>query len=609
MWDEVEYVELRNLTDQPVPLAGWQLLEWRPGGTAEKVLVEFTQEDEIEAQGYFLVEKREEASEVPADKIAGKLTLLNTGTQLRLRDAQGQLVDMANHRASGWLAGENTSEGVAMMRRDPPGEGDKAESWFSATEKQNGRYGTPRAANEPPPQDGEDKDELGDDTEGEEGEAIEEEIITSGKVRLNEIFPDPAGSDAEGEFIELINLDEREVNLRGWKLDDGEGGSRPYFFAEDTILAPGALLSLPRTQTGIAWNNAQDRARLYDAGGTLVDETSYVQAPTGSAWARNEEGEWSWTTTPTPGQPNQFTAAEETEEEEWEEETETASTKAKAEKQKKEKYRRVSLEQLSRLPLRSLVEVEGSVIAPPGVLGESKMYLANPRAGILIYFSRADWPELTLFEQVRVRGKLSRRSGERRILIYSRAVLQRLGKRKPFPPYRAAISEIHPRWVGRFLQMEGVVTKTRGRTFYLGQGGQTLRVTLAASAEIEKPDLPRGSKLRVRGILSRTRRGLRLLPRFDEDLEVLFRPQRAATGSRRRTRRRGTAFSLRQATSWTEPQTSETLAVKAPAPVAPPRVRLPEPKQPPPSPRSPSPLSLSGLLGAGIWLARRRIFF
>ncbi|HHH12244.1 MAG TPA: hypothetical protein ENJ77_00010, partial [Candidatus Moranbacteria bacterium] len=41
------------------------------------------------------------------------------------------------------------------------------------------------------------------------------------KVRLNELLPDPVGSDKEGEFVELYNAEEESVSLTGWRLFDG----------------------------------------------------------------------------------------------------------------------------------------------------------------------------------------------------------------------------------------------------------------------------------------------------------------------------------------------------------------------------------------------------
>lgn len=48
----------------------------------------------------------------------------------------------------------------------------------------------------------------------------------SGSVRLNEIMANPAGVEARGEFVEVLNLTGGPVDLTGWYLDDS-GGSAP----------------------------------------------------------------------------------------------------------------------------------------------------------------------------------------------------------------------------------------------------------------------------------------------------------------------------------------------------------------------------------------------
>ena len=68
MWDGEEYVELFNQTGQEISLAGWTLTRQQAGGEV-KELVEWEEEDELGAGEYYLLESKEEATTVIADKV------------------------------------------------------------------------------------------------------------------------------------------------------------------------------------------------------------------------------------------------------------------------------------------------------------------------------------------------------------------------------------------------------------------------------------------------------------------------------------------------------------------------------------------------------------
>lgn len=89
--------------------------------------------------------------------------------------------------------------------------------------------------------------------------------------------------DRVREIAVLINTQTETVDLSGWVLVSVKGDQR-YTFPEGTILAGGARLSVVSGENGAAgenqlfwtnqniWNNQYDPAKLYDAGGNLVDE-------------------------------------------------------------------------------------------------------------------------------------------------------------------------------------------------------------------------------------------------------------------------------------------------------------------------------------------------
>lgn len=101
------------------------------------------------------------------------------------------------------------------------------------------------------------------------------------------------------EWIELYNDSEQIIDLSGWQLDDEDGGSKPFVFPKNTLIAPNGYLVFPRTTTKLALNNDKDKVRLLLSSGTVFQEISYEKAPQGQSSARTSEG-FVWAM-PTPG--------------------------------------------------------------------------------------------------------------------------------------------------------------------------------------------------------------------------------------------------------------------------------------------------------------------
>ncbi|MCK5319815.1 lamin tail domain-containing protein, partial [Candidatus Parcubacteria bacterium] len=105
-----------------------------------------------------------------------------------------------------------------------------------------------------------------------ENEAVKEKIIIVGELNeekisnltddleqetniiINEIMPAPLGADNEEEFIEIYNYGGAKINLLNWRVDDIDGGSKPYLFSEKFILEAGKYFVLERAESKIALN-------------------------------------------------------------------------------------------------------------------------------------------------------------------------------------------------------------------------------------------------------------------------------------------------------------------------------------------------------------------
>lgn len=149
--------------------------------------------------------------------------------------------------------------------------------------------------------------------------------IATNEIIVNELFPDPEGSDDNAEWIELKNTSDHEVSLRGWQLDDEEGGSKPYTF-KDEIIGAESFIMMSNTVTRLTLNNTKDAVRLINPGGTTTSSYAYQKVETGESWARLRNGTWNLTADTTPGEENSQPKGEENEEatEDKEEKEETA---------------------------------------------------------------------------------------------------------------------------------------------------------------------------------------------------------------------------------------------------------------------------------------------
>ena len=132
-------------------------------------------------------------------------------------------------------------------------------------------------------------------------------------VLINEWLPNPAGSDAAGEFVELINSGDRLVDIHDWILRTlGKKQVRMR-----GSIPPGGFLLLPRKDTRLVLRNADEGLALYDASGRLIDASKFIGvAPEGKSFSRitpktssQDESiqQFAWTE-PTPGAANHAVA-------------------------------------------------------------------------------------------------------------------------------------------------------------------------------------------------------------------------------------------------------------------------------------------------------------
>jgi hypothetical protein len=133
-------------------------------------------------------------------------------------------------------------------------------------------------------------------------------------VVLNEVLPRPVSDwngdgevNSRDEYIEVINMGATAINIKNWKLDDGDGGSSSYTITQDIVLQPYGIARFFALDTGIALSDAGDTARLIKPDGRTADIWSYpVVTAADRTWCRLPDGDgvWGFVCRPTPGRPN-----------------------------------------------------------------------------------------------------------------------------------------------------------------------------------------------------------------------------------------------------------------------------------------------------------------
>jgi len=122
-------------------------------------------------------------------------------------------------------------------------------------------------------------------------------------IFVNEVLASSDGSDETGEWIEIYNSNNFEVDLAGWKIKDTAGTPKTFVIAENKKITGFGFLVFMRPETKITLNNDGDGVVLQNPNGENVDSVEFEKSTKGVSFARFSSG-WQWTNSPTPGEMN-----------------------------------------------------------------------------------------------------------------------------------------------------------------------------------------------------------------------------------------------------------------------------------------------------------------
>lgn len=250
---EEEWVELFNNTDREIDLNDWYLEE----GSGAKTKIS----GKILPKGFLVIEK-----------ISGYLN--NKGDIVRLIDKEGRIIDEVTYGNFD----DGNLEDNAPVAKDPYSLGRKIDGKDTDNDKADFVLMLP-------------------------SKGTKNKGLIFKNIVLNEILPNPKGSDLEEEFIELKNQNDFEVSLDGWKLEK-EGKS---FDLSGKKIEPNGFLVLKRKETKIALKNfGEEKINLISPEGEIVDFVIFsAEGKEDISFAKTEKG-WFWTKKITPGAENEI---------------------------------------------------------------------------------------------------------------------------------------------------------------------------------------------------------------------------------------------------------------------------------------------------------------
>ncbi len=152
-----EWLELRNMTSDPIDLTHWEIVNAGSGAGTPVSLSGAVPSNGFWLLSRFVTTSSSVSSSITADQVTSGLSFNNGGEQLTLRNASDVTIDQTPVPPPAWAAGVNSTLKQSMERNDPPSDGTVAGNWHTCTDSgcndttywdtEGNNYGTPKATN------------------------------------------------------------------------------------------------------------------------------------------------------------------------------------------------------------------------------------------------------------------------------------------------------------------------------------------------------------------------------------------------------------------------------------------------------------------------------
>lgn len=276
---DTEWIELYNNNDFSVDLSGWIIVDGAETAT------ELT--ETIEAKAFLVIEKP-------------KGQLNNSGDAILFKDDQENILDQVYY--GNWQA--PTGSVKAPAASDPNSTARQDNGTFIVTQTP-----TKGSANQLTPLPAPASNTI---IIKETVSETETPTINYKDIIINEIMPNPAGSDLTEEFIELKNTGANQIDLAGYQLSDNSKkiykiNSKDF---SSTSIYPNEFFVIKRKISGLALNNDTDYVKLISPADKTLQSVKFSEdpiIPENVSYSRDEQNDWYWSTTITENKKNMIT--------------------------------------------------------------------------------------------------------------------------------------------------------------------------------------------------------------------------------------------------------------------------------------------------------------
>jgi len=492
-----EFIELYNQSTLDIDVNGWQL------GDASAKLYTINHQDYastiVPAFGYFIIYSRE-----------SKVSLNNSGDSVKLFQPDGNLLEQLDYGKS--------LTGYAYMKN--------AGTWLWTETPTPGRINVFYLTS---------NDEESVDAEVQSLVVADNNLKVNFNpdnylgLRLNEFLPNPIGADS-GEWIELYNNSSSTLNLEGFSLDDGAGGSKSYIFPASTTISAFGYLVINKADSKISLNNDQDEVRLFNPVQEIMDAVSYFKSVEGKSYNYNDlDDEWSWLKNISPAKVNVFKNLNTSDSIVEEIKTIVAEKiylpyeVASLDKGDKVKLKGVITATLDSVNARAVYVA--TIDENRKILLDNSLQVYSSNTGLIKNLEQGDVVEFS--------GYVSESGGIKRLNLNKESLVSIIGKVNLPNLELISTIDINEDFINSLVKVSGQMTEKKGNYFYLDDGNGEIRVILR-SFKVTSDEVKEGDYLEVSGIVTQSNGELKLMPRFKDDLvlgRVLGAEESMATSS------------------------------------------------------------------------------